>query len=88
MGADKKAFVYDVREFLHHLQALLYNCRPRLLRKMEALLAKRMCRVAFVALAALCLASIASACAVRVPASEFPAMMLVQPDDSGGANLK
>jgi len=51
-------------------------------------MAKRMCRVAFVALAALCLASIASACAVRVPASEFPAMMLVQPDDSGGANLK
>jgi len=51
-------------------------------------MAKRMCRVALVGLAALCLASIASACAVKVPASEFPAMMLVQPDDSRAENLK
>lgn len=45
---------------------------------MEALMAKQMCRAAFVAL---CMLGIATACAVKVPVSDFPPMMLVSPDN-------
>lgn len=51
-------------------------------------MAKRTFRAVIVSLAAISLANLITACAVKVPASDFPAMRLVQPDNSEVERLK
>jgi hypothetical protein len=85
------SFIYCVLQFLSSVERfVVLTVTGSSKTKMEALMAKRSHGAVFVVtMAALCLAALlATACAVKTPVSDFPAMRLTEPIHSSTAPAK